>query len=561
MKKILQGTDGIRGYVEKKILKDRKNPIAIFEEKNILIPEFFEIYGYAFCIYLQKSKLAKKGDYVMVGRDTRDTNFTYTKALLDGVLKAGMKLRFLDIVPTPLTVFYLVKRNRSGAIMITASHNPANQNGIKLFLPPNGKKLLPTEEQELTKIIYETPYPLPELGKTYPYKNLNKKAIRKYTSHILNNINTKKYPKTILLVDCANGAVAKTLEYFFQRVKFQKVNLLNTKGKINNGCGITQLVNWRVITLEDIKKNQNLARNKIINSMFEEGKNNEKVASGDCFLSGFVFDGDGDRFMRLEYDCFYKKIYLLTGDILAFELLSALSKKNKKIYFFHTIESDLKMKIQAEKQGWQQKILAVGDKWLLSQALKQKKKFSLGYEESGHFIFPTKIKIRSEKIGIKKYFVPHNDIFFTGDGILAAMKSLEAIYQNHGKTPSKNFFHKLTTHYIMGIFKNITIYGTDKSMLLKREFGEKLSNFMQKNTKEILGNDFQLIKKEIPHCPDLNYWFLKKDGKTQGSIFIRNSGTEQKTSLYLRGEKKFEKEFLKIFEKFHLFLIPYLKTN
>ena len=88
----IQGTDGIRGYIEQKPLSvsetGQRNPLKIFLEKNILIPEFFELYAYGFCQYLLQEKLAKKRDYIMVGKDTRDTDFRYTQACLDGIKKA-----------------------------------------------------------------------------------------------------------------------------------------------------------------------------------------------------------------------------------------------------------------------------------------------------------------------------------------------------------------------------------------------------------------------------------------------------------------------------------------
>lgn len=560
MKKILQGTDGIRGYT-KKIIKGQKNPVLIFEKQNILTPEFFELYGYVFCLYLQNKYLARIGDYIMVGRDTRDTSSIYTDALLKGIFQAGMKVRFLDIVPTPLVPFYLVKRNRAGGMMITASHNPADQNGIKLFLPPNGIKLLPEQEQELTKLLYDTPYPISTRYKPVSYKNLNQKVIKKYTRHLIKNIHSKKFSKTILKVDCANGAVTRTLQYLFKRLKFQKINLYNTEGKINHYCGITQLEGWKTISMDDMKKNENLAKNKLLNSIFEEAKNNIQVKNGEFFLRGFVFDGDGDRFMRLEYDCFAQKIYLLTGDALALEFLTALHNKNENIHFYHTIESDLKMKTLADKMGWKQGILPIGDKWLLAKAQEQKKFFSLGYEESGHFVLPKKIKIRGDKMGARRYFVPKRDIFFSGDGIFAAIKSLEVIYQNHGHNPSKSFYYKLANHYQAGIFKNMAIYNIDKSILLQKEFEKKLTIFMQKTTEKSLTNNFQLEKKQIAHSPDLHYWFLKQKNTIQGAIFLRNSGTENKVSLYLRGEKEFEAQFSKIFKKLELFLIPYLQVK
>ena len=90
-----------------------------------------------------------------------------------------------------------------------------------------------------------------------------------------------------------------------------------------------------------------------------EAQSNIQVDKGELFLTGFIFDGDGDRFMRAEYDPYAKKIQLLTGDTLAIHFLRSLEKTGKKVNFYNTVESDLQIKIFAESQGWNQTILPV----------------------------------------------------------------------------------------------------------------------------------------------------------------------------------------------------------
>ena len=198
-----------------KILFQSQDPTQLFSNQNILTPEFCELYSYAFCLYLKQKKLAKNGDYIMIASDTRDTNFKYTQALLDGVRKAGMQIRFLGIVPTPALAFYLVRRGRSGALMLTASHNPDDQNGIKAFLPPNAMKLLPEQDQELSSLIYKLKYPIQKETKFKPVKNLNQKVIRKFAKYMLKEFGKKKFLNTVLFVDCANGAVSGAAKKMF----------------------------------------------------------------------------------------------------------------------------------------------------------------------------------------------------------------------------------------------------------------------------------------------------------------------------------------------------------
>ena len=572
MNKTLQGTDGVRGYIEKKPFSagklGQRNPLKIFLEKNILIPEFFELYAYGFCQYLLQEKLAKKRDYIMVGKDTRDTDFRYTQACLDGIQKAGMSLRFLDIVPTPAIAFYLVKRGRSGALMLTASHNPDNQNGIKIFLPPNAMKMLPEQEAKFSQILQELPYPI--LNSSYskklfskPKKSLKNKAIRQFVRNLCKQMKkNKKFSNTILMVDCANGAVTETVEKVFKIFKFHKTTFFNTQGRINHNCGVAELEGRREILARDVFAGGIFSHHQLLVKMFAEATSNIKIDKGELFLTGFIFDGDGDRFMRAEYDPYAKKIQLLTGDNLAIHFLYSLGKKEKTVNFYNTVESDLQIKIFAESQGWRQTILPVGDRWLLQKANEMESSFQLGYEDSGHFIFPTYIKLRKGGKNLSNTtFFKRDQLFFTGNAILAALKSLPSIFSTCGNTPSKEFFQKLQNQYSIGILKNLAVYEVDKKMLYNTEFTLSLDHFVSKQFHKLKLTSLNIAKESFSNQPDLHYWTVRKGQSTQAAIFVRNSGTEDKTSLYLRGDKKWEEKLFVLLEEIQLFLIRSLKRK
>ena len=568
----IQGTDGIRGYIEQKPLSvsetGQRNPLKIFLEKNILIPEFFELYAYGFCQYLLQEKLAKKRDYIMVGKDTRDTDFRYTQACLDGIKKAGMRLRFLDIVPTPALAFYLVKRGRSGALMLTASHNPDNQNGIKIFLPQKAMKMLPDQEAKFSQLLQELPYPIPNSSHSKklfskPKKSLKNKAIRQFVRNLCKQMKKdKNFSKTILMVDCANGAVTETVEKVFKVFKFHKTTFFNTQGRINHNCGVAELEGRREILASDVVAGGVFSHHQLLVKMFAEATSNIKIDKGELFLTGFIFDGDGDRFMRAEYDPYAKKIQLLTGDNLAIHFLRSLGKKEKIVNFYNTIESDLQIKIFAESQGWKQIILPVGDRWLLQKANETGGFFQLGYEDSGHFIFPTYIKLRKGVENASKLdFFKRDQLFFTGNGILAALKSLPSIFSTCGNTPSKEFFHKLQNQYPVGILKNLAIYEVNKEMLHDTEFTTSLHKFVVQQFRKLKIESLSIKKENFADQPDLHYWTIQQQQSTKAAIFIRNSGTEDKTSLYLRGHKKWEDKLYFLLEEIHLFLIQSLKVK
>ena len=146
MPKRLQGTDGVRREI--KLAKDfecrKHTPQQVFLEKGWITEEFMELYAYCFVKKLtkKKSKLSKTITIVM-----------FTKSVGRGVLKAGAKALVLGVVPTPLVPLFMLHEAADGGIMVTASHNPKDQNGIILFLPFHGVKPLPDDDTELTQIL------------------------------------------------------------------------------------------------------------------------------------------------------------------------------------------------------------------------------------------------------------------------------------------------------------------------------------------------------------------------------------------------------------------------
>ena len=363
------------------------------------------------------------------------------------------------------------------------------------------------------------------------------------------------------MLDCANGAVSETVQKVFKSFQFHKIVFLNTEGRINHHCGVAELEGRREILVSDTAAGGIFANNQLFLKMFAEAQSNIQVDKGELFLTGFIFDGDGDRFMRAEYDPYAKKIQLLTGDTLAIHFLRSLEKTGKKVNFYNTVESDLQIKIFAESQGWNQTILPVGDRWLLQKANEMGSDFQLGYEDSGHFIFPARIKLRRMKNIHKWDLFKRDQLFFTGNSILAALKSLSSIFSTCGNTPTKEFFQKLQTQYSTGILKNLAVYEVDKEMLHNTEFALSLDHFVVKQFQKLKLTSLNIKKETFSHQPDLHYWTIQQEKFTQAAVFIRNSGTEDKTSLYLRGNKKWEGKLFVLLEEIQLFLIQSLKRK
>ena len=152
----LQGTDGIRREIRLSKSSECKKqaPQKILLEKGWITEEFMELYAYCFVKNLikKKSKLSKTRN-IVIGWDPRDSSGFFTKSVVRGVLKAGAKALVLGVVPTPLVPLFMLHESADGGIMVTASHNPIDQNGIKLFLPFHGVKPLPADENQAWIIV------------------------------------------------------------------------------------------------------------------------------------------------------------------------------------------------------------------------------------------------------------------------------------------------------------------------------------------------------------------------------------------------------------------------
>ncbi|SVD75506.1 uncharacterized protein METZ01_LOCUS428360, partial [marine metagenome] len=143
----LQGTDGIRSEVKRFSSQENTNltPQEIFLKLGFITEEFMEIYAYAHIKQLMNVGRIQVGESFVVGWDPRDPKGNYTSAVVSGICKAGVNALILGVAPTPLVPMYMLYKNARGGFMVTASHNPRDQNGIKTFSSFKGLKLLPSD--------------------------------------------------------------------------------------------------------------------------------------------------------------------------------------------------------------------------------------------------------------------------------------------------------------------------------------------------------------------------------------------------------------------------------
>ena len=149
----IQGTDGIRSEVKLSSSEEAENltPQEVFLELGYITEEFMEMYAYAHTRQLISAGKILPGNNIVIGWDPRDPKGNYTSAVVRGVCKAGLNAMILGVVPTPLVPMYMIYKNACGGFMVTASHNPKDQNGIKIFCSFKGLKLLPDNDSILTR--------------------------------------------------------------------------------------------------------------------------------------------------------------------------------------------------------------------------------------------------------------------------------------------------------------------------------------------------------------------------------------------------------------------------
>jgi len=365
--KKLFGTDGVRGMA------------------NVypLTPESVAILGRAIAKYF-KNKNPKNRSVASIGMDPRLSSSMLANAVAAGIQSAGVDVVMLGVVPTPLVSTAVVKNAHSFGIVVSASHNPYHDNGIKIF-NEKGTKLNDKEELEIEAIYFKNDDEKPEskdIGKflddefsRVQYVN----NLKDFYCGYLNNI------KDISLsVDCANGAFSKVAATVFEEFSGFNTKIYNNSPdgiNINDNCGALYP--------------QNLAQKVIDNKS----------------LMGVTFDGDGDRFLALD-----ELGNVVDGDKLigmaAVFLKSQGKLQNNTVVT--TVMSNAGLESYLKDNGIKLLRAGVGDKYVFE--MMKETDSVLGGENSGHIILM--------------------DCNPTGDGMAAALLTL-SVMMSTGKKLSE----------------------------------------------------------------------------------------------------------------------------
>ena len=314
---------------------------------------------------------------VLIGRDPRLSGQMLEGALLAGITSTGLDAILVDVVPTPAVAFLTKELGCSAGIMISASHNPLQDNGIKVF-GADGFKLSEQEEAKIEAWIEDDEVPRP-IGGGVGKVTHKPSAVELYVQYLKNQVSLDLQGLHLAL-DCANGATSALAERVFQAFGAKVTSFHATPNgvNINHLCGSTFPEKIQSLTQE---------------------------VGADL---GFAFDGDGDRILAVD-----EQGQLLNGDqilaIIGLQLLRENRLPGQKV--IATAYSNGGLRKAFLDQGGDVLFAKPGDRYVLESM--QSAGCILGGEQSGHIIFLENST--------------------TGDGLLSALKLLE-MREKQGKT-------------------------------------------------------------------------------------------------------------------------------
>jgi phosphomannomutase/phosphoglucomutase len=303
--------------------------------------------GQAYGTYLLRNSSKDSYLRVCVGKDGRSSGEEVKNFFIKGLLKTGIEVTDLDLLFTPLLYYSGVKGKFDGAVMVTASHNPAEYNGFK-FQGENSHALFGNQIQEIFQIIEEKDFVFgeeKEILKDNYYLEYQKLMKKKF----------KSSKKTKIVIDAGNGVMGKFAPIIFEKLGFEVVKLYcEIDGSFPNHLANPE----EEETLTDL-------RNLVVKEKAD---------------FGIAFDGDGDRFGIVD---FRGKIF--TADNLLVLFIKDLLERNKGAKVVYNVSTSLIVKDTIEKMGGIPIESKVGHSYI--ELSMRENQALLGGENSGHFFF------------------------------------------------------------------------------------------------------------------------------------------------------------------------------
>ena len=394
-------------------------------------------------------KVAKAGAYVLskhtnhtptilIGRDTRISGTLIESAMVAGFLSYGANVKLLGVIPTPAVAYLTRALQADASVVISASHNTYEFNGIKYF-SNKGMKIPDTLEEEIEEVmdsgkIDELTAVSNKIGVSEYRADLLDEYVYFFRKNFDDNIEKINRADFIIGLDTANGATSEVAEKVFKTlgIKYKIINNHPDGININDGCGSTHLESLKKFVVE----------NKL--------------------SLGVAYDGDGDRCLAVD-----ENGNEIDGDMIMAIISNYLRKKGKleKNTIVATIMSNLGLHKYAKDNGLEIVQTKVGDRYVLEEMLKNG--YNLGGEQSGHVIL-----------------LDYNP---TGDGILTSLMLIQAILEENTTASKIAEIIKLYPQVLINAKVNSDRkYDYDKDIEIK--------NAIEKLDKEFAGNGRVLIR-------------------------------------------------------------------
>lgn len=357
----LFGTDGVRGIAN----KDLTNDLAM------------KIGAAAATVLLREAK--SKKPTVLIGKDTRASGDMLEAALTAGLCSVGCNVLSIGIVPTPAVAYLVGLYECEAGIMISASHNPCEYNGIKIF-QKTGYKLDDAIEEEIEAIILDNSEEIDiKIGGDVGNRLYSKTAVNDYIDHVVSTTDVR-FDGLKIALDCANGSASVCAKEIFTRLGAKCIMLSDTPDgtNINDKCGSTHP---------------------------EELMSFVKDANLDL---GLAFDGDADRMLAVD-----ENGSLVDGDKIIAICANKMKQEGRlqKDTAVVTVMSNMGFFKFCDEHGIKCAKTAVGDRYVLERMLKDG--YNIGGEQSGHVIFL--------------------DYATTGDGELSGVQLVETVVKSGKK--------------------------------------------------------------------------------------------------------------------------------
>ncbi|HEX3017982.1 MAG TPA: phosphoglucosamine mutase [Caproicibacter sp.] len=319
---------------------------------------------------------------VLIGKDTRISSDMLEAAMISGLCSVGANVVRLGVIPTPAVAFLVGKYKADAGVMLTASHNPCEFNGIKIF-SGDGYKLPDALEEQIESIVLDHALePVRPTGGDVGCVTDAPNTVRDYIDHIKSTVPFSLDGMKIGL-DCANGCASRTAKLLFSELGAECHMLSDEPNgvNVNDNCGSTHMENLMTFVREN------------------------------HLDAGVAFDGDADRCLAVD-----EKGQLVDGDFVMAICAADMKSRGKlaRNAVVGTIMTNMGFNRFCDENGMKFEATKVGDRYVLEEM--QLEGYNFGGEQSGHIIFL--------------------DFATTGDGQLTAAQLLSLVHRRQAKLSS-----------------------------------------------------------------------------------------------------------------------------